>query len=88
MTAVAAPAAAAAKVVSVTGINRAAVRGPFLVAVFGNVNGKQVSLGTDAVLSRWNVKYCANRQTHLDVNTIVDVLTSGTVAMDEVSVRD
>jgi tyrosinase len=37
VTAVAAPAAAAAKVVSVTGINRAAVRGSFLVSVFGNV---------------------------------------------------
>jgi tyrosinase len=86
VTAVAAPAAAAAKVVSVTGINRAAVRGSFLVSVFGNVNGKQVSLGTEAVLSRWNVKYCANCQTHLGVNTFVNVPTSGTAAMAEVPV--
>ena len=85
-TAVAAPAAAAAKVVSVAGINRAAVRGSFLVSVFGKFNGKQVSLGTEAVLSRWNVKYCANCQTYLDVNTFVNVPTSGTAAMAEVPV--
>jgi tyrosinase len=86
VTAVAAPAAAAAKVVSVAGINRAAVRGSFLVSVFGKFNGKQVSLGTEAVLSRWNVKYCANCQTYLDVNTFVNVPTSGTAAMAEVPV--
>jgi tyrosinase len=84
--AVAAPAPATGKVVSVTGINRALVRGSFLVSVFGNVNGRQVHLGTEAVLSRWNVLYCANCQTHLDVNTFVNVATSGTAAMADVPV--
>jgi len=51
----------------VSGINRAPIRGSFLVSVFGNVGGERVHLGTEAVLSRWNVQYCANCQTHLEV---------------------
>ena len=60
-------AAGSTKVVHVSGINRAPIRGSFLVSVFGNIGGKKVLLETEAVLSRWSVKYCANCQTHLEV---------------------
>lgn len=58
-------AAAAAPVVHVTGINRAAIRGSFLISAFATIDGKRQHLGTEAVLSRWNVMGCANCQTHL-----------------------
>jgi tyrosinase len=61
------------RVVAVFGINRAPIRGSFLVSVFGNVDGQRVHLGTEAVLSRWNVRYCANCQTHLEVKAFVGV---------------
>lgn len=79
--AAAAPAAAPGRVITVSGVNRAPVRGSFLVSVFGNVDGRKVHLGTEAVLSRWNVRYCANCQTHLDVTTYIEVPTSGTASM-------
>jgi tyrosinase len=68
-------------VVKVSGVNRAPVRGSFLVSVFSNVGGRRVHLGTEAVLSRWNVQSCANCQTHLDVTTYVEVPAPGTAAM-------
>ena len=61
---------------AVSGINRAPIRGSFLVSVFGNVGGQRVHLGTEAVLSRWNVQYCANCQTHLEVKAFVGVHAS------------
>lgn len=69
------------KVVAVTGINRAPIRGSFLVSVFGNVGGQRVHLGTEAVLSRWNVQYCANCQTHLEVRSFVNVQPSRNQAL-------
>jgi len=57
--------AAAAPVVHVSGINRAAIRGSFLISAFATIDGKRQHLGTEAVLSRWNVTGCANCQTHL-----------------------
>lgn len=59
------------RVVSVGGINRAPIRGSFLVSTFANIAGKRVHVGTEAVLSRWSVKYCANCQTHLEVKSFV-----------------
>jgi tyrosinase len=55
------------KAVHVAGINRAPIRGSFLVSVFAHKDGEKVLVGTEAVLSRWSVKYCANCQTHLEV---------------------
>ena len=71
--AVLAAAAVNPTVVQVSGINRAPIRGSFLVSVFGNINGKKVLVDTEAVLSRWSVKYCANCQTHLEVKTAFNV---------------
>ena len=73
MLAVAPSEAAPSNVVAVTGINRAPIRGSFLVSVFGNIGGERVHLGTEAILSRWNVEYCANCQTHLEVKAFVPV---------------
>lgn len=55
------------KMIRVTRINKAPIRGSFLVSAFANINGKKVHIGTEAILSRWSVKYCANCQTHLEV---------------------
>jgi tyrosinase len=66
-------ATAPARVVSVSGINRTPIRGSFVVSVFANVGGQRVPVGTEAVLSRWNVSGCANCQTHLETKTFVDV---------------
>lgn len=73
------------KVVHVSGINRAPIRGSFLVSVFGNIGGKKVHLGTEAVLSRWNVTYCANCQTHLEVKTVVGLHAFQDEALDTAS---
>lgn len=51
----------------VSGINRAPIRGSFVVSIWGTVDGQRVLLDTEAVLSRWSVQYCANCQTHLEV---------------------
>lgn len=59
------------KVIGVTGLNRAPIRGSFLVSVFGKAGGKRVLLGTEAVLSRWSVQGCANCQTHLEVKAFI-----------------
>lgn len=59
------------KVIRVSGINRAPIRGSFLVSVFATIDGKRHHLGTEAILSRWTVKYCANCQTHLEVRAYV-----------------
>jgi tyrosinase len=55
-----------AKVVLVSGINRARIRGSFMVSVYATIDGERVRLGTEAVLSRWSVEGCANCQTHLE----------------------
>lgn len=71
---VAKPALAAApstKAVRVRGINRAAIRGSFLIAAYANVDGKKLHLGTEAVLSRWSVQGCMNCQTHLEAKATV-----------------
>lgn len=78
---IAAAKTAPGKVVAVSGINRAPVRGSFLISVFGNVGDRRVHLGTEAVLSRWNTQHCANCQTHLEATALVSVPTSDTHPM-------
>jgi tyrosinase len=55
--------------VRVSGVNRAGIRGSFLISAFATIDGERRHIGTEAVLSRWNVVGCANCQTHLDVTT-------------------
>ena len=61
------------RTVTVAGISRANIRGSFLISVFGEVGGQRVHLGTEPVLSRWNVTNCVNCQTHLQVKAFVGV---------------
>ncbi|HEY4011936.1 MAG TPA: tyrosinase family protein [Polyangiaceae bacterium] len=82
-----------AKTVRVSGINRAPIRGSFLVSVFATLGGKRQHVGTEAVLSRWNVQYCANCQTHLEVKAFVGLhgLQAGSSPNDfdvEIRTRD
>ncbi|SMC27427.1 tyrosinase [Andreprevotia lacus DSM 23236] len=55
------------KVIRVSALNRARIRGSFLISAFANIDGKRYHLGTEAVLSRWAIQGCANCQTHLEV---------------------
>ena len=55
----------------VTGVNRAAIRGAFLISAFAVIDGKPQHLGTEAVLSRWSVQGCANCQTHLEATAVI-----------------
>jgi tyrosinase len=67
------PAGNSDKVVKVSGINRASIRGSFVIAVFAIVDGKRYRLATNGVLSRWNVSGCANCQTHLETKTFASL---------------
>ena len=69
----AAEAAMPAPVVHVSGINRAAIRGSFLISTFVTVDGERHRVGTEAVLSRWHVSGCANCQTHLQARAAVSL---------------
>src|SRR5581483_5762663 len=58
--------AGATRTVTVRGINRARIRGSFLIQVFAHIGGKKRHVGSEGVLSRWHVEGCANCQTHLE----------------------
>ena len=59
------------KVVRVSGINRATIRGSFMISAYAVIAGKKQHLGTEAVLSRWHVAGCANCQTHLEAKAFI-----------------
>jgi tyrosinase len=61
------------KKIRVSGLNRAAIRGSFLVSAFVTIEGKRYRVGTESVLSRWSVQGCANCQTHLEVQAFMDL---------------
>jgi tyrosinase len=66
----AAPAAGGStRIVHVSGINRAPIKGSFVVATYATIDGTRYLVGLNAVLSRWAVAGCANCQTHLDVKS-------------------
>ncbi|MDI9913692.1 tyrosinase family protein [Rhodococcus sp. IEGM 1379] len=52
--------------VRVAGINRADIRGSFLISAYATVDGEREYLGTEPILSRWHVEGCMNCQTHLE----------------------
>jgi tyrosinase len=92
--AAAVPSGNSSKVVKVSGLNRAAIRGSFIVAIFAVIDGKRYRVAIDAVLSRWNVTGCANCQTHLETKSFAGLrqLTAETAdkarIMVEVHTRD
>jgi len=73
-------AASSAKTISVRGLNRARIRGSFLISAFANVNGQMQHIGTEAVLSRWHVDGCANCQTHIEGRAAISTHALGAVA--------
>jgi tyrosinase len=58
-------AAPAGRTLHVGSVNRAKIRGSFLITAYTEVDGKPQVIGHEAVLSRWHVEGCANCQSHL-----------------------
>ena len=69
-----------ARTISVRGLNRARIRGSFLISAFANVDGKRQHIGTEAVLSRWHVDGCANCQTHIEGRAAISTHSLGVAA--------
>lgn len=61
------------RTIRVSGVNRASIKGSFVISAFANINGERHFVGAEAVLSRWNVNQCANCQTHLEVKAFCDL---------------
>jgi tyrosinase len=59
----------AGRIARVSGINRGAYRGSFLVSIYAQIEGMRQCIGRDGILSRWSVQGCANCQTHLEVTS-------------------
>lgn len=55
------------RTLAISNINRAPIRGSFVVTAHVTHAGKKHLLGAEAVLSRWGQKFCANCQTHQEV---------------------
>ncbi|KAK9727562.1 hypothetical protein K7432_001770 [Basidiobolus ranarum] len=61
------------KMLRVANINRGAIGGSFMVSVWATKDGKDHLVGTESILSRWNVSGCANCQAHLDVKVFLEI---------------
>jgi tyrosinase len=59
------------RIIFVGGINRAPIRGSFVISAFVNIDGQRRHVGTKAILSRWHVAGCANCQTHLEARAAI-----------------
>jgi tyrosinase len=70
------------RVLHVSGVNRAPIKGSFVVAAYATIDGAKYLLGLNPVLSRWAVAGCANCQTHLEVKSAFSLrhLSEDTVA--------
>lgn len=74
-------------VVSVRGVNRAAIGGSFLISAFGNVGGERRHLGSEAIFSRWHVEGCMNCQTHLEGRAHIPIHEDVAAVLDPDSVE-
>ena len=63
----AAPVKPAPVVARLSGVNKADVRGSFMVGVFGTIAGKEQLLGMESILSRWHIDGCGACQVHSNV---------------------
>ena len=61
----------------VSGINRANIRGSFLISAFATAEGKREYLGTKAVLSPWHVEGCMNCLNHLEAKATFPLAHDG-----------
>jgi len=75
------------KMIRVFGINRARIRGSFLISAYVHIDGKKRLLGTEAVLSRWNVQGCANCQTHLEARAFFELHSFQDAAMGSAEIE-
>jgi tyrosinase len=88
------PAGKSAKKIRVSALNRARIRGSFMVSAFVTVAGQRHHVGTRSILSRWSVQGCANCQTHLevkahfDLDAFTDAALAGARIEVEVRTRD
>ncbi len=57
----------------ISGINKAALKGSFVIAAFAKIDGKEHLIGRQSVLSRWAISGCANCQTHLEVKAAFSI---------------
>jgi tyrosinase len=73
------------KVIAVSGISPTKISGSFLVSAFGTTGGQRTHLGTEAVLSHWNVSECGSCQTDLDVMAFFGVPPAGAGLMPAVT---
>lgn len=74
------------RVAYVSKINRAPMKGSFIVAAYANIEGKRYYLGAESVLSRWNTAFCANCQTHLEVKASYDLTSFSEKQISESSI--
>lgn len=79
---------ASTRVIRVSGINRARIRGSFMISAYATIDGKKYLLGTEAVLSRWNVQGCANCQTHLETKAFISLHRFPEVMVDDLMKED
>jgi tyrosinase len=75
------------RAIYVSGVDRTQIRGSFLISAFAEVRGERHLIGTEAVLSRWQVEGCANCQTHLRSSAVFPLpdelaATGGPLATD------
>ncbi len=76
------------KTLRVSRINRAKIRGSFLISAYAKVNGKREYLGTRAILSRWHVEGCMNCLTHLEAKATFKLpFNTDNSAIDENSIE-
>ncbi|KAK4159924.1 hypothetical protein QBC43DRAFT_220963 [Cladorrhinum sp. PSN259] len=61
------------QVLKVAGVNRAKIKGSFVVSTWARTPGEEEDrlVGVEAVLSRWNISGCSNCQAHLDAGSHV-----------------
>ncbi|EON62145.1 hypothetical protein W97_01364 [Coniosporium apollinis CBS 100218] len=65
------PPASSPPTLRVSGINRGAISGSFVLSIYATLEGQTRLMGVESVLSRWHTSGCANCQTHLNVKTFV-----------------
>jgi tyrosinase len=56
----------ATRIVHVSKLNRAKIKGSFVIAAYAEIDGVQQLIDANPVLSRWSVEGCANCQLHLE----------------------
>jgi len=77
------------RTLKISGINRELFQGSFVVSAYASIDGEDILLGSDTILSRWSVKQCANCMNHLEVVSFIPLrrLTDAQVDKAEFKVK-